>query len=246
LACEVPRGTSDDHRLACEEHWLGTDPSRWANEDNAFGCTLRRVADDEVSSTHEAIRLLFEDQSMRARLMRHAYARCHSVTDAKDIVQEAIKKVLEGASPWRREKCPLLIDHLGSVINTVAWNQSQSAAARHETEYDPALWDRVVDGAPNPEQILVEREAERAQTRLVERCLAALRMALHGDNVALAVVDLFEQGVESAQEQAEAAGIARDEIDKARRRVGYHADIVIRAERGGERAAVAQPQEVAS
>jgi DNA-directed RNA polymerase specialized sigma24 family protein len=225
---------------------LAMNASRSANEENAFGCMLSRVADDRVSSTHEAIRLFFEDQPIRARLMRHAYARCHSVTDAKDIVQEAIKKVLEGASPWRREKCPLFIDHLGTVINTVAWNKSQTAAVRHEVEYDPVLAARIVDGAPNPEQVLVEGEAERAQTRLVVRCLIALRMALQGDDIALTVVDLFEQGVEGAQEQAEAAGKPRDEIDKARRRVAYRADLVIRAERAGENAEPAQEQEVAS
>lgn len=195
------------------------------------------MPDGAESPTYEAIRALLVVPGLRARLIRHAYARCGSVTNAQDIVQEAIKKVLEGSAPWREKE---LIDHLGSVINTVAWNRANSAAAKREGLYRPEHAERIVDGAPNPEQALIEREEARELALLVQRCLAALRMRLQGDDVALIVLDCFEHGVESADEQAETSSKSRDEIDKARRRLGYSAEIVMRAERRGGGVAVAQ------
>jgi hypothetical protein len=192
------------------------------------------------SPTHEAIRALLERRDLRARLMRHAYARTRSVTDAKDFVQEAIKKVLEGKYPWRPEKCPELVDHLGSVINSLVWNRTTSAARARERPLPPEHAERMVDGAPNPEQALIEREEARALSLRVQRWMLALRERLHGDDIALRVLDLFEQGVESAGDQAEAAQRSREDIDKARRRIGYHAGATMRVEGEDGGGAVAQ------
>jgi hypothetical protein len=48
------------------------------------GCSLRLVAEDPGSPTYGAIHALVDGSDLRARLLRHAYARCRSVSDTKD------------------------------------------------------------------------------------------------------------------------------------------------------------------
>jgi hypothetical protein len=182
------------------------------------------------SPTYEAIRALLQRPDLRARLVRHAYARCRSASDANDFVQEAITRVLEGRYPWSPAACPELVDHLGSVVNTLVWNRSTSAAAARERPLLPDHVDGRADRAPTQEERLLERETALDVAARAERRMRDLRERVRGDEVALAVLDLFERGVTDPGDQAREAGRPRAEIDRARRRIGYHAEAVKRAE----------------
>jgi hypothetical protein len=156
------------------------------------------------------------------------------VSDANDFVQEAIKRVLEGRYPWSKATCPELVDHLGSVVNTLVSNRATSAAARRERPLEPGHVEVLADGAPTVEEATAEHEAELDLEARAERRMRALRVRIRGDEVALVVLDLFERGVTDAGDQAEAAGRPRAEIDRARRRIGYHAQAVKHAEQNAE------------
>jgi DNA-directed RNA polymerase specialized sigma24 family protein len=193
-------------------------------------CSLLAVPHGPGSPTHEAIRALLQRPDLRARLVRHAYARCRSASDASDFVHEAITRVLEGRYPWSPAACPELIDHLGSVINTLVWNRATSAAAARERALTPEHVHGMADDAPSPEERLLERETALEVAARAERWMRALRERLQGDEAGLAVLDLFESGVTDPGDQAREASRPRAEIDRARRRIGYHAEAVKRTE----------------
>jgi hypothetical protein len=87
------------------------------------------VPDGAESPTNEAIRALLVVPRLRARLIRHAYARCGSVTDAQDIVQEAMKKVLG-------DSAIALLPPKGSLPSKRDYWQAQSTS-RPDSLVDP-------------------------------------------------------------------------------------------------------------
>jgi hypothetical protein len=198
---------------------------------------------------------LAADPGLRARLMKMALSLTDNVVaDASDLVQEAIRKTLDpNVSPWKPEKQPSLLRHLGSLMNSAASHQRRDARARRfipfASENDgpqKAIRGRGPTAAPmqaaepNAEEgALAQEDGKRIDDRL-----ARLRLRLAGDAIALGKIDLHAEGVDDAAAQAARLGCTVREIYRAAERITYHAKRVAaetKAEAADPPAAAARP-----
>jgi hypothetical protein len=158
-----------------------------------------------------------------------------------DVVNDAIAKVLSGARPWDASK-KTLEDHLGSVVNSVAWHAANTAPARRNDGYDPATHERfAVDPAPAAVDRLIEHEEERRSGARRARCWEELVAELRRrkDEEALDVLGLMQEEVLVYEQQAKRLKKKLPEIKLAHKRITYHARLIAeharaREERGPE------------
>jgi hypothetical protein len=145
-----------------------------------------------------------------------------------DVVQEAIAKVHSGARPWDAAK-KTLEDHLGSVVNSIAWHAVNTAPARRNDGYDAATHERfAVDPAPAADdQLIAQEEEQRAGTRR-RRCWEELvaELGRRKDQEALDVLGLMQEEVLVYEEQAKRLKKKLPEIKLAHKRITYHARLI--------------------
>jgi hypothetical protein len=158
-----------------------------------------------------------------------------------DVVHEAIAKVCSGVRPWDPEK-KTLEDHLGSVVNSIAWHAVNTAPARRNDGYDAATHERfAVDPAPAAVDQLIEHEEERRMGARRARCWEELETELRRrkDQEALDVLGLMQEEVLVYEVQAKRLKMKLPEIKLAHKRITYHARLIAerartREERGPE------------
>jgi DNA-directed RNA polymerase specialized sigma24 family protein len=162
---------------------------------------------------------------MYPELLAFAQARAKSKAVAEDLVQEAMRRVLDAQwEPWDPEKHPNVFDFLTSIINRLLRNDRTSARAHRELvmdreakkkhrEFKTAMEARkAFDPAPGAEERLGARE-------LLERRTELLRTYVGDNEVAQAVVDQMLLGNDEAGAQADATGYPVARIYEARRRI---------------------------
>jgi DNA-directed RNA polymerase specialized sigma24 family protein len=180
------------------------------------------------------LRKLLALQAVHLRMLKIAYNRTRSVAEAKDLVSEASEKLLRGLSPWRPdparpldEQIDAFVVHVAFVIRRCFYRRVTSAAARRERELPESMAETVRDSAANVEEMALELEDSRELERRATVWIAGLRSRLAKDEDALAVIAQHERGCHPQAEQAAALGWPLSRLVLARRRIAYHAPLVV-------------------
>jgi hypothetical protein len=199
----------------------------------------RRVSDRADPAT---LRALLADATLRKRMVALALSRIKPWQNQRaialspiDVVHEAMAKVLSGKPPWEPDK-KTLEQHLGSVVNTVAWHAVNTAAARRNDGYDAATHERfAVDAAPAAVDRLIDHEEDRRGDARRARCWDELvaELGKREDQEAIDVLGLMHEEVLEYEEQAKRLKKKLPEIKLAHKRITYHARLI--AERARRR-----------
>jgi DNA-directed RNA polymerase specialized sigma24 family protein len=190
----------------------------------------------------KALRKVFAHPRLRRRIYAHAYGRTRNLADVKDVVGDAVVRILERKRIRVAGRPVRLLDALGSAINSCTWNRRQSAAAKREESFEE-LDARLVPKTGDALEALLERERELRVAERARRWLRALRDRLVADAEALQLVDLFEQGVSKRADQVEATGRDAEDVRNARRRIFHAAEAIKQAEAQAVETVEARPAE---
>jgi hypothetical protein len=160
---------------------------------------------------------LQNDPSIAKKLFGYAYKKTHDVGRARDTAQEAIKRMLEGKGSDRWDPArKSLLNHLADVVDTVVANEESRAAMSREEPMNPARDEKTA--APDP-------DLEKAERR--RRLAAELMMRVEKDRVVPRMLELEQDGIGDAAEQARRLDCAVADIYRARERLAYHRDTVL-------------------
>jgi hypothetical protein len=207
---------------------------------------------ESPAASVEALKQLLALRPVRLRLLRIAHNRAGSVERAEDLVSEATVILLSGRSPWKPdparpvlEQTDAFVVHVALLIRRCHSHQVTSAAARREKqvasdEVAAQLADRVGDGRPSHEEAAIDVEGEQENERRATAWTEALCARMAGDREALAVIAQHRLGVHEAAAQAAALRWSLARVVLAKRRIAYHAPIVMAEQRAAEREAEEQ------
>jgi DNA-directed RNA polymerase specialized sigma24 family protein len=186
---------------------------------------------DAPPSAAAAIR---RDPGLYKRLFGYVLSRLGDVSRAEDVTGDVVAIALEGKRyPWDGET-PIL-DHLGSIANTLIANSTRKASTRRERlkrdEDDPDPDQR--DSRPSPSSFVA------AETQEDRRVAMAAELVGHfeakKDEVVVGSLRLSEEGEHSAERQATLLGCTVKDIYRARERVRHQRDVFVeRARKRGE------------
>jgi RNA polymerase sigma factor (sigma-70 family) len=164
---------------------------------------------------------------IRVELLRFAVPRCKSRELAEDLVQDAIIKVMTGDSSFDPSKHASLPRYMMGAIKYDLADTRRSARARktvalshRRPEDDDA---REGDHLPATNAF---SEDVAVRVDLFTRRMNKLREKLAGDALALQLLDLTVDGVDTPAERATATGKSFEAIEAARRRMQFHAAAV--------------------
>jgi DNA-directed RNA polymerase specialized sigma24 family protein len=171
---------------------------------------------------------LEKDPSIAKKLVGYAYKKTHEVARAKDAAQEAIKRALEGNGVHRWHPArKSLVNHLADIVDTVVANDNRRAAKRREEPTNVARAENAPDSNPDTEQKIIDAEQDERRERLA----AEVMMRVKKDQVIPRMLELEQDGIGDAAEQARQLDSPLKEIDRARERLAYHRDIVLEQEK---------------
>jgi DNA-directed RNA polymerase specialized sigma24 family protein len=184
--------------------------------------------------------VLRKDPSIAKKLLGYAYKKTRAITRAQNAAQEAVARVLQakGWYAWKPDAKSLL-DHLCDVVDTVVANESRRAGNRRERpirskddEGNPGD-DAVPDAAPNAAQQIESLEEEQHELDLAARVM----LRVEKDPIIPGMLRLAQDETGNAAEQARLLGCSVPDIYRARERLAYHRDVVLREEekKGGAR-----------
>lgn len=182
-----------------------------------------------IDGAAAARELLASDERLRKKIFLFAYGKTKELNAAKDLAHEAMIRVIDPErSPWDPAAQPSLLNHAGSVMNSLVASQRRGERRHPFVSHDPKL-DRRVDGAPSPEARLLEVEDYAETMAQLRFWMDELRARLEGDALALGKIALVYEGIDDADEQAERLGCTRRDVYRANERIAYHANLVKRA-----------------
>jgi hypothetical protein len=81
------------------------------------------------SSLQLAIRQVLAHRHIRARLLALALVRTPFRSTADDMVREALARLFDGRARWDRAGGADLVEHLGNMVNALAWEATHGADA---------------------------------------------------------------------------------------------------------------------
>jgi DNA-directed RNA polymerase specialized sigma24 family protein len=203
-------------------------------------CYPADAMDSGAGGPNDPRDVLRKDASIAKKLLGYAYTKTRNITRAQDAAQEAIARVLEGKGwyAWKPDAKSLL-DHLCDVVDTVVANESRRAGKRRERpirskddEGNP-VDDAVPDSAPNVSQQIESLEEEQHEIDLAARVM----LRIEKDPIIPRMLQLEQDETSDAAEQARLLGCRVPDIYRARERLAYHRDVVLREEeeKGGAR-----------
>jgi DNA-directed RNA polymerase specialized sigma24 family protein len=183
---------------------------------------------------------LRKDPCTAKKVLGYALNKTRNITRAQDAAQEAVARVLQGRGwyAWKPDAKSLL-DHLCDVVDTVVANESRRAGKRRERpirskddEGNPGD-DAVPDLAQDASQQIESLEEEQHELDLAARVM----LRVEKDPVIPGMLRLEQDETSDAREQARLLGCSVPEIYRARERLAYHRDVVLREEeqKGGPR-----------
>jgi DNA-directed RNA polymerase specialized sigma24 family protein len=158
-----------------------------------------------------------------ARLHRIAQWSTHSETDADDLVQDALERVLDPDDcPWVSSKMSFLT-HMSYVMRNTWKNRLRKAMASELPDAGVTADEKTVSHEPPADEELGDRRRLGVWRMLGERLLARIA-AKHP--IAVAVFNLGAQGIDDAQEQATMLQCTIEEIYEAQRTLKRNANAV--------------------
>ena len=86
-------------------------------------------ASEPLPPLQTAIRELIAHPHIRARLLALALVRTPFRSTADEIVRGALSRLLEGQAPWDPAAGVDLVEHLGGIVNALAWEATHGADA---------------------------------------------------------------------------------------------------------------------
>jgi DNA-directed RNA polymerase specialized sigma24 family protein len=189
---------------------------------------------DRPALPQEELRKLLVLKTVRIRMLKIAYNRTRSIADAKDLVSEASEKLLSGISRWKpdpgrplQDQIDAFVVHVAFVIRRCFYNKVTSATARRETQFEDGAEEAVKDGSQNVEQTAIELEESQELERRATVWIDALCTRMAKDEEALALIGQHRLGRHEPEEQAAALGWPLPKVVLAKRRIAYHAPIVM-------------------
>jgi DNA-directed RNA polymerase specialized sigma24 family protein len=158
---------------------------------------------------------VWKTPALQTRFFKIAYSICREKLLAKELMEEATMRVLEGRRRWDTQKQPDALVYLGGVVGSL-WTHLKTKAQLHEEADDQ---NEVVDASaqriPNPQVALIEKE------EAVER--EAIRVELETEfgtsRRAQQLMELMQDGVFDPAEQARLLDLGSDEIKVLRKRL---------------------------
>jgi DNA-directed RNA polymerase specialized sigma24 family protein len=165
-----------------------------------------------------------------ARLVKYAFYKTKSESDAKDLAQSALQRVIDPEwEAWNPETHPDLARYLMSIVNRLVANRrqgkrvhveiamsSEAKASRREQNVARKAA-KVASDEPTPD-VAIDQADRRA------RALATLRQKLEDgeDRVAFEVLGQVQEGVDDVKEMAVALGRSVAEVKRAYERLLHH------------------------
>jgi hypothetical protein len=185
-----------------------------------LGVSVARVPDPDTPS----LRLIVEQlgkPTVRARLHEMARWRTGSDEDAKDLVADALVRVLDlDDAPWVPERI-IFLYHMNDVIRQTWDRQLRKIVARREV-VDPGLArdENTKDPDLAPDEQLHDLRTLHRWRQIRDEVLAEI-----GDKHPLArgICDLTDRGVDEPSDQAPLLHCTVDEIYRALETLQYHA-----------------------
>jgi hypothetical protein len=118
-------------------------------------------------------------------------------TDAKDVVQTVIEKLLDGRRAWDPTRQPDLVRHIMNIVDSEVNNLATSAENRRtsRTPLDPAneSGEPVAEDEPTPEVILLSNEARARGDDYVLGFWSSLETDPELRDVVEAIIDLDDK-----------------------------------------------------
>jgi DNA-directed RNA polymerase specialized sigma24 family protein len=179
-----------------------------------------------VTETHDVKTILaMQDWSaITKRLVAYAHRRLRrrSIETAKEIAQEALTRIWDPEyAGWDPAKEPMLLRHLGSVVNGIVRNLHVSMRERAAVGRAPEIVERLAElpeGAPDGRSADGRMDARKIVDRLLERTGT--------DEIVSGIVLLMAEGIDRPAEQAAALDRTVRDIYNARRRLKDHGNAV--------------------
>ena len=145
---------------------------------------------------------------------------------AKDFVQDALRKFLEGTRSYDSDRS--LLDNLNSATDSLIWSEKKSSDrvplvdyAKETTEegipIDPLS--TAVDPSPSPSQEVIGAEVLQAQKNHFQNLLASF----DGDKDMQEYLEALSAGIFDLSEIEQVTGLARDKIYELRRKLKNYA-----------------------
>jgi hypothetical protein len=180
---------------------------------------------DRIAGADAAKKRLREDERLRKRIFAYAYKLTGNLPDAKELAQEGMAKAIDPEdSPWDPDKHPKLLDHIGSLMNTIVANKRRGHRRHPATPYDPKD-----DLRPDPQPTALDRLVGAEDLNRYRHWMQLLLVRLAGDGIALGKIELMYDEIDDAAEQAARLKCTVDDIYNANRRIAYQVEIVKRA-----------------
>ena len=176
-------------------------------------------------------------EAIQDLLYKYALRKLRHEQDAEDLVQTTVEAALrrdDAGTGWTKPPPPVQA-FLGSVMNGEVRNKWATAKRRprltHGEEAD------AVSETPNAEDAAVEHEdeieAEEKKARIKTELRAHFAKKANG-RIPLAMLEAAESGIRGRQKLADLIECSVDDIDRARERIQYQLDRLVKAGPGGE------------
>src|SRR5205823_3612658 len=134
--------------------------------------------------------------TFEVQIRRYARRRAPSDEAANDLMQDALRGVLEGSRRWNRATTPDLFTFLCGVIRSESSHGARRAAARPREMSLTDDGSDIPSSSLNPEKLLAKRQEAEELASLSSEVFPALQDELGEDAVAQAVLDRWLGGVD--------------------------------------------------
>lgn len=177
------------------------------------------------------------DRPLRRALFVIARKRVPSRDEALDMVSKTYERALwreHHGEPWDPGRRTAQ-EHMVHMLKSVLKDRRRFVQTHHfvpllepqEEELDPARkFDNPFSQDPNAEELLLAREEIERSARIAHAVRERLT-AERDDTIAVRMMDAAAEGIEGQANLATHLGCSAKDIEKAQRRITYHARIVI-------------------
>jgi DNA-directed RNA polymerase specialized sigma24 family protein len=174
-----------------------------------------------------AFELAIAKPSLRPYLLNYARKHVRNPDDGPDAVALAYKRAAEREAKgdhWTPATGPTIEKHLFDFLRGALSNQRRrDRKAPFEPLEEP---DAVLSAVPDPEKALVQRDLQAERRELLKQVRAVVAATKHGTR-ALDVMDALDEGITDYSQLADRLGCGLEDVRKARKAIGEHAQKLV-------------------
>jgi DNA-directed RNA polymerase specialized sigma24 family protein len=160
---------------------------------------------------------------INTRALHFARKITRSRADAEDLVQDAYEIIRRGHRSWNRKRHPTFVTFVCGVILGLWGDDLRINTRRANLTSKADRGDLAPNAAPSPEDLAMEEDEHRAWDELVAALREVVRREAKDPN-ALPVLELWLDGADKAEEQAESLGLPIERVYAARATVRRYGD----------------------